>query len=208
MLNVVHANYVRKGEIPNDAQIEKLMDRIFKLRYATTVISDRMKNKAMEIVKNYVALHKGEFRRILETEKRFEFALNDALISGQIDLLKKVDEKGAVTEVEIIDFKTDRNDSVYSADYEKQLRFYAIACLESLGLKPERAYVHHLSENVTSEVDISQANLDTVKQEVGKEVSAILKKQFPPRPSAKICSECDYKVICSFKNTTGHASAS
>ena len=55
-----------------------------------------------------------------------------------------------MSEVEIIDFKTDRNDSIYQGDYDKQLRFYAIACLESLGLRSERAHVHHLDRNTRS----------------------------------------------------------
>jgi ATP-dependent DNA helicase UvrD/PcrA len=203
-LNIVHSNFIRKGEIPDEKELEALVNRIFKLRYATAAISDKMKLGVIRIVKNYVSLHKDDFKRILETEKRFEFALDDALISGQIDLLKKVDEKGSITEVEIIDFKTERSDSIYTADYERQLRFYAIACLESLGLNPQRAYVHHLDENRRSEVDISAPVLGKTKQEVGSEVTDILRKRFPPKPSAKRCSECDYEVICPFK----HPSAS
>ncbi|MBI3859309.1 MAG: PD-(D/E)XK nuclease family protein, partial [Thaumarchaeota archaeon] len=154
----------------------------------------------IRIVKNYVGLHKGDFVRILETEKKFEFALDDALIAGQIDLLKKVDEKGTVTEVEIIDFKTERNDSVYTADYERQLRFYAIACLESLGLDPQKAYVHHLDENKKSEVDISAPVLGATRREVAGEVSKIIGKKFPPKPSARICSDCDYALICPYRH--------
>ena len=55
-----------------------------------------MKKSVLKIVRNYVRLHRGEFNRILETEKKFEFVINDALISGQIDLLKRIDESGNV----------------------------------------------------------------------------------------------------------------
>ncbi|QQG48737.1 MAG: ATP-dependent helicase [archaeon] len=199
-LNIIHSDYVENRKVPDDGEIEALVNRIFKLRYATKPIADRMKTSVIRIVKNYVGLHKGDFGRILETEKKFEFALDDALIAGQIDLLKKVDEKGSVTEVEIIDFKTEQNDSIYTADYERQLRFYAIACLESLGLDPQKAYVHHLDENRKSEVDISASVLGATRNEVAEEVSKILRKQFPPRPSARTCSECDYAMICRFRH--------
>ena len=199
-LNIVHSDYVQNRKVPDGSEVEALVERIFKLRYATKPIADRMKTSVIRIVKNYVGLHKGDFSRILETEKKFEFTLDDALIAGQIDLLKKVDEKGSVTEVEIIDFKTEKNDSIYTADYERQLRFYAIACLESLGLNPQKAYVHHLDENRKSEVDISAPLLGTTKLEVAGEVSRILDKRFPPKPSVRVCSDCDYATICPYRH--------
>jgi DNA helicase-2/ATP-dependent DNA helicase PcrA len=198
-LNIIHSDYLRKGQTPTDSEIEKTIDRIFKLRYATKPISDGMKQKAKNVVKNYVHLHKDGFPRILQTEKRFEFALDQALISGQIDLLKRTDEKGKVTEVEIIDFKTDRNDSIYTPDYQEQLRFYAIACLESLGLKPKGAYVHHLDGDAKDYVDISKKTLRRSEKEVGTTVSHILAKKFKAKPSKHNCPQCDFRQICSFK---------
>jgi len=199
-LNIVHSDYVQNRKVPDESEIETLVERIFKLRYATKPIADRMKMSVVRIVKNYVGLHKGDFGRILETEKKFEFVLDDALIAGQIDLLKKIDEEGSVTEVEIIDFKTERNDSIYTADYERQLRFYAIACLESLGLNPRKAFVHHLDENRKSEVDISPVILGATKDGVAAEVSKILDKKFPPKPSVRVCSDCDYAMICPYRH--------
>ena len=145
-------------------------------------------------------LHKGDFNRILETEKNFEFVIDDALISGQIDLLKKVDKTGKVTEVEIIDFKTEKKDGVYSADHERQLRFYAIACLESLGLKPDKAYVHHIDQNKKSYVDISEKMLENTKDGIKVQVKSVLERNFPAKPDKDICEECDYKYICSMKD--------
>ncbi len=199
MLNIIHSSYIAKKHIPDDEEINKVLDRVFKLRYATQVIADKMKKSVFKIVRNYVRLHRNDFNKILETEKKFEFVLNDALISGQIDLLKRIDESGNLTEVEIIDFKMDRNDSIYQGDYDKQLRFYAIACLESLGLRPERAHVHHLDRNTRSYVDITQTKLDEVKNEIGNQVFSIMNRKFPPMPEKSICGKCDYQVICPFK---------
>ena len=179
MLNIIHSSYITKKRIPDDEEISRLLNKIFKLRYATDAISERMKKSVLKIVKNYVRLHKDDFNRILETEKKFEFVMNDALISGQIDLLKRIDDSGKVTEVEIIDFKTDRNDSIYQGDYEKQLRFYAIACLESLGLRPQRAHVHHLDQNTRSYVDITEAKLNEVRNGITNQISEIMNKKFP-----------------------------
>lgn len=198
-LNVIHSDYVRTNKVPTDSEIKKTVDRTFKLRYATNAIAKGMKKAAIRVVKNYVRLNKDGFRRILETEKRFEFALDQALISGSIDLLKKVDRNGNVTDVEIIDFKTDKKDSIYTPNYKKQLRFYAIACLESLGLRPQKAFVHHLDEGKRVAVDVSGPKLKTTKKEVRDSVSHILSRKFPARPEGKKCWECDYRAICSYR---------
>ncbi len=97
------------------------------------------------------------------------------IISGQIDLLKKVDEDGNVTEFEIIDFKTenDKKEKAYQLDYEKQLRLYSIACLKSPGLNPKRATVHHLDNTLLgtkSSVDISPKKLEETKESVREEI--------------------------------------
>jgi len=204
VLNIIHNNYLKTGIIPNKLQIISLVDNIFHLRYATDAISNNMKKSAIKIIKNYVKIQKKEFRKILETEKRFEFVIDDALISGQIDLLKKIDEQGEVQEVEIIDFKTegDKGKKTYEMDYEKQLRLYALACMKSLGLNPKKAVIHHLDKNLFNKktaVDISEKQLEKVKVEINETVSKILEKEFKANPGS-LCPDCDYKYICSKKN--------
>ena len=204
ILNVIHNNYIEKKKIPTDRDIEQFFDKLFKLRYATEKIQKNMEKTAKKIVKNYVNLHKDEFRYILETEKRFEFVIDEAIISGQIDLLKKVDEKGNVREVEIIDFKTesDKDDNLYKLDHEKQLRFYALACLRSLGLSPQKACIHHLERrrNMRDYVDISAEQLNMTREKIAKGVRNILNRKFPAKP-LRICRYCDYCYICCKKNT-------
>ena len=208
ILSVIHTGYIREQKLPTDTDIDRIFDRMFKLRYATKPIAEPMKKSGINIVKNYVKLHKDDFKRILETEKNFEFVIDEALIAGQIDLLKKVDDKGKVTEVEIIDFKTEKKDGVYEVDHTRQLRFYAIACLKSLGLKPKKAFVHHLDKNTKTEVDISKKNLDETKEVIREGIKKVLSRKFPAKPEKEICTDCDYKVICPFKKfKTGVAAA-
>ena len=198
ILNVIHKDYIKSEKVPDEAQIDNIFDNMFHLRYATPKIAKNMQNAAKRVVKNYVEIQRQEFRRILETEKRFEFVLQNAIISGQIDLLKKMDKDGKLEEVEIIDFKTESASPVYTIDYSKQLRLYAIACLESLGLNPKKACIHHLDENKRSYVDISKKKLDETKNEISLTIDHILKKEFVPNPSDN-CGFCDYKYLCSNK---------
>lgn len=209
-LNLIHKEYIRSGKVPSDAEIGNLIDSIFKMRYAPEKIAPRFRDAAIRVVKQYVQTNQKDFSRILETEKRFEFVLGKALITGQIDLLKKVDKDGGLREVEIIDFKTDRkeenstdndggDENLYETDYDRQLRYYAIACLESLDLHPKKAVVHHLDNGKIDVVDISPPKLKEIKTEIGTTVDSILSRNFQSQPEKEKCKQCDYKFLCNHK---------
>ena len=176
-----------------------MFDNYFFLRYATTPMMENMKKRGVEVVKNYLNVHKSDFSRVLETEKPFEFVLGDSLISGQIDLLKKVDKNGNVRAVEIVDFKNEKEeDTLYQRDYHLQLRLYAMACLESLGLSPETACIHHLDrtgKESLETVDISEPELKKAKAEVKQDIGNIIGGNLQAKPSAG-CSKCDWGLIC------------
>lgn len=200
ILNIIHKDYIRNGHVPTEKEIDGMFDRVFKLRYAPGDMKKGMEKSARSVVKKYVEMYRADFERILETEKRFEFVMDKALISGQIDLMKKMDPDGNITRVEIIDFKSEKDNGVYNADYVRQLRYYAIACLESLGKKPEKALVHHLDDGAQpTEVDISEPYLAETKKEISETVDSIIGKQFEAKPKSKTCLECDYKLLCSKK---------
>jgi len=80
----------------------------FFLRYATNIMIENMKKAGKKVIKNYVELNSDDFSRVLETEKRFELVKGNALITGVIDLLKKFDENGRLEELEVIDFKSEK----------------------------------------------------------------------------------------------------
>jgi len=203
ILNYIHTQFLKNGKVPNAREIDEIFRRMFSMRYATKKITENMIKAGKKIVKNYVKLHSKDFASILDTEKRFEFVVDGTMITGVIDLLKKVDSKGNVTHVNILDFKTEKEDGIYSVDYEKQVRYYAIGCLESLGLKPSKAYVHSLDGDRIKEIDISDDRLVDTKKEIGKQVENILAKRFKAKPRESLCQGCDYKNICSFKSETG-----
>ena len=199
ILNYIHVRYLKEGEIPNAKEIDAIFRRMFSMRYATKKITENMIKTGKEIVKNYVRVHSKDFGSILDTEKRFEFVVDGTMITGVIDLIKKVDCKGNVTHVSILDFKTEKEEGIYSVDYEKQVRYYAIGCLESLGLKPSKAFVHSLDGDKIREIDISDDRLVETKEEIGRQAGRILGKEFAAKPKKSHCQGCDYRNICPHK---------
>jgi len=201
VLNLIHSDYIQKKKIPDDLEIEQMFDSMFYLRFAPGAQNENMKKAGLRVVKRYVDLQKDDFKRILETEKRFEFVMDKALISGDIDLLKKVNEKGEITEVEIIDFKTDKEkeDGKYELDHSEQVRFYAYATRMSLGYKPQKAVIHHLDTHVKIDVDISDTKLEETKVKIQQKVDKIISGDFQASPDQQKCDGCDFRAMCSHK---------
>jgi DNA helicase-2/ATP-dependent DNA helicase PcrA len=193
ILNIIHTDHRR--DPPDEKETEKIVEENFFLRYCTQEFIDRFKNSAKRIINNYVQRYAKEFNLILETEKAFEFALDRALISGQIDLIKKLNDKGELEALEIVDFKEHDNTEL-STDYVKQLRLYAIASIKSLGFRPKKATVHHLDEGTVSEVDITETALMKVEENVKETIDNIMTRVFPRKAKKNKCKECDWKELC------------
>lgn len=200
ILNHLHAGFAQNGAVPDEEYIRKVFDRMFYLRFAPGAVNENMKKAGIRVVLNYMRLHGGDFERILETEKRFEFTVGGALISGSIDLLKRVGDDGAGG-IEIIDFKSDRrgDDGRYELDHSEQVRFYAYAVQESLGSRPAVATIHHLDTQAREPVDISGAALDATKKRIAEKVDLIRSRSFDPAPDEVKCRGCDFRALCPHK---------
>ena len=198
ILNKIHSDYIRNRRVPTKGEIAGIFDEMFYMRFAPGRQSENMRKAGIGVVENYVRTHGSDFGRILETEKRFEFAMGDALISGSIDLLKKVDGDGRVGSLEIIDFKTDKR-ADYQLDHREQVRFYAHAVQASLGHLPKRATIHYLDTERTEDVDIGAAELDRTRDGIIKKIDMIKTRRFGPAPEESKCRGCDFKAICAHK---------
>jgi DNA helicase II / ATP-dependent DNA helicase PcrA len=192
ILNIIHKEY--KDGTLTPAQIDELLARHFYLRYAPGSITEPMRRAARRVILNYVSGNSGEFKNVLETEKRFEFMLDSTLITGQIDLIKKIDNSGNLREIEIVDFKSDTN-LLYKKDYEHQLRLYALACIRGLKLAPQKACIHDLDGGQKKYVDIDSASLGETENEITARINGIKSEQFMPARN-DTCIACDYTKIC------------
>ena len=167
--------------------------------YTRGQIFDNMKNKTKEILRNYIKSFHTDFPLKLETEKPFEFVIDDALISGQIDLITKIDpDTQELLDVNLIDFKTEKKEGRRERDplNRLQLRLYAIAAGKAFGLNPVQSNVHYLSDNVRLEVDVSDEKLKEARAVIHNTVQGIKNRNFSRNPG-KHCEKCDFNRICS-----------
>ena len=193
ILNIIHTHY--RDRPVTDSEVRELVDRHFYLRYAPGNITANMRKAALHVVRNYVRDHSDSFGDVLETEKSFEFTLGNTLITGQIDLIKKVDETGNLSEVELVDFKSD-NALLYKKDNEHQLRLYVMASEKVLGLDPAKACIHDLEKGDRKYVGISDDALSETENILQERISGICSGDFSPARVKALCTECDYFRIC------------
>lgn len=197
LLNRLHAE--NNETAPSIREADDLTESEFFLRYTRGPIFDNMKNKTKEILKNYINNYGFDFPLKLETEKPFEFVLDDALISGQIDLITKINpDTQKVLDVNLIDFKTEKKEGRRERDplNKLQLRLYAIAAGKAFGLNPVQSNIHYLSDNVRLEVDVTNEKLKEARAVINNAVQGIKNRNFRRNPS-KHCEECDFNIICS-----------
>jgi DNA helicase-2/ATP-dependent DNA helicase PcrA len=193
ILNVIHTQY--KDKPLSDKQVEALVEKLFYLRYAPGAMSDNARMAAVRVVQNYVRGHSNEFEMILETEKSFEIAIGDTLIDGQIDLIKKLDSSGRVQEVEVVDFKSDK-ELLYKADSEHQVRLYVAASRSSLGLDPKKASIQDLETGIKKNVAVDAAEMKQTFAVLSSRIEGIRRSIFTPVKSAQVCTKCDWCRIC------------
>jgi ATP-dependent helicase/nuclease subunit A len=126
--------------------------------------------------------------------REFPFAMSrhGAALRGQIDLILE----GADGDLKVVDYKTSRIEAAEvegrAADYELQLRIYALAVRDIFGRAPRAACLHFLHPDVVREVDISSATLEQAEQAIASYFDAHRLGVFPQNV-AEHCRSCGYQ---------------
>lgn len=214
VLRAIHTDPRRWAELAVDrpaleGEVRRLVESgLFYLRHTTGQPADNMRDRAVEVVADYVQLYVDELSRLeFEPEREFEVLLEQekALVTGAIDLVR-LDDPPRVT---IVDFKSGEPDSDTHALDEEEMRLqvtmYGLAAKHELEYEPDRGFVRYLGgvdDQGRSElaVDLSEAALSDARATVGRTVSAIRQRGFFRGPALERqparCARCDFLPIC------------
>lgn len=126
--------------------------------------------------------------------------IDEALITGSIDLLLKEDEAKNINAAEVIDFKSmevpDRLEEFDWREMSLQVQLYSRAAKEVIGENAETGYVHTLKNNKRVEVPVDEAAVKNAIGAIEWAVKGILKEDFPMRACLSNCKNCDYRALC------------
>lgn len=229
LMRAIHSDPKAWSELANDpqalnAKLKNLMDRgLFYMRYTTGDPLARMRNKALQIIGDYVHTYQGELSQLeFEPEREFETLIEEeqVLVSGAMDIVR-LDEPPRVT---LIDFKSGEPDSDLSMKLDEdemrlQVSVYGLAAKHELEYEPDLGLVRYLGTNDPNEreliVDLDDDSLAAARAKVVDTARNIRDRQFhsgptrlPRNPEHKVrCQECDFFQFCGIdiaKQTRGH----
>ena len=127
-------------------------------------------------------------------EKNFSFKIGGDIIRGAID---RVDRLADGT-LEIIDYKTGKDKVKLEFKEKRQLILYQLFLEEFLGKKVSRLSYYFLESGKKLSFSATEKDITKLRLEVMQEITAIKKREFPPKPST-MCSFCDFNSICEFR---------
>jgi len=196
LLNQLHKIAQQTGQVPLEEEAAKLLQEHFSLRYAASEQEETLKRSALRSILRYLNMWREDFSLSIKTERSFEMDLENALLTGTIDLLKR--ENGDSNILEIIDFKTG-NDRKDREALNLQVQLYTIAAREALDLNVQKAYVHFLDDQKQPRLEVltTSKQLDIALRTLTDAVQGITTRRFQRNPrSKKSCLTCDWEKIC------------
>jgi DNA helicase-2/ATP-dependent DNA helicase PcrA len=206
---------------PSGGEAEDIAGRVFHLKHVPPSSDpvarpggyERARERSAAILRNYVDGYETDFSRRRQVEVRFEVPVEQAVISGAIDLLLEEDAAGNIREATVVDFKvmeggTDAaaNEELHWTELALQVQLYAKAAREVLGENARTGAVHLLKDNQRVDVPVDDDAVEAAVANVEWAVARILAGEFPRRPHAEKCEACDFKALCP-KTPQGFASA-
>jgi DNA helicase-2/ATP-dependent DNA helicase PcrA len=205
----LHELYTSKA--PKGDQAEKAAREIFHLKHVAPSRDpvnrpggyERAKERAGQIAKTYAQDYQADFTRSRQVEARFEIPVDQAVISGSIDLLLKVDERQKIVDATVIDFKAmeggeepEEREELHWTELALQVQLYAKAAREVLGENARTGSVHMLKDNQRVQVPVTDESIEAAVENVEWAVARILAGDFPMRPHPKKCEGCDFAKLC------------
>jgi DNA helicase-2/ATP-dependent DNA helicase PcrA len=196
ILNILHKVTQETGKMPTDEEAAEILKQQFYLRYAAESQQNTLKRSALRSVLRYIGMWREDFTLSVNTERNFEMNIENALISGSIDLLKKENADESI--LEVVDFKTG-NEKRMDEELTLQVQLYTIAAREALNLKVNKAYVHFLDAKKQARIEVltTPKQLDLANKTISDTIKGITTRRFGRNPkNKKVCSKCDWRKFC------------
>ncbi|MFI5251705.1 MAG: ATP-dependent DNA helicase [Bacteroidota bacterium] len=194
---------------PTQEETEELVENIFHLKHTFESNDpenhpgpyERARRKASDIAKTYTLNYATDFSRERQVEVRFEIPVQQAVITGAIDLLLKEDESGNILDAKVIDFKSmdepEEENRLAWTELSLQVQLYAKAAREVLGENARTGSVHLLNVNQRIDIPVTEQAVSAAVANVEWAVNHIIQGDFPQRPFITKCNKCDFKLLCS-----------
>jgi superfamily I DNA/RNA helicase/RecB family exonuclease len=125
-------------------------------------------------------------------ERKFDMRIGEHHVRGRVDRVDLLPGGG----YELIDYKTGERKSEADLESDLQLALYRIAAREAWGVEAEAGSYYYVLDAEKVSAPVGPDDAERVERTVLQVGEGILGQDFEPRPSPKVCSWCDYRLVC------------
>ncbi|GAB4547557.1 MAG: ATP-dependent DNA helicase [Anaerolineae bacterium] len=191
-LEAIH-QLVLAGQAPTDGEVAGIVESTWvSPRRAEPELEEKFREAAVAQLRRYLDEHQESLARVLLPETAFSFSLQERVLVGKIDLLRRWGAEGGV---EVVDFKTGESSADQSSEIDLQMDLYALGAETGLGQRVARQTVHFLGDNAVRTWAWSARREETALERLSGVLERIERSDFPPQTS--YCLRCDeFRAIC------------
>jgi DNA helicase-2/ATP-dependent DNA helicase PcrA len=125
-------------------------------------------------------------------ERNFAFRIGPHLLRGRVDRVDRLPDGS----YELIDYKTGRARRPSELKDDIQLSLYQLGARQSWRLESARQSYYYVLDDEKVPVQPSDDDVQRIEATATEVAEAIIAQRFDPTPSFKVCSMCDFQLLC------------
>jgi len=181
----------------NEFEGLRLLNRLFEQGWRRTGFGNsddelQFRDRAKEALRLYWERERLAEGEPVWLEKKFDFKVGDHHVRGRVDRVDRLPDG----DYELIDYKTGERKSEEDLDDDLQLALYRMAAREAWGIEASTGSYYYVLDGDKVAAPTKPDDAERVERTVLGVGEGILSQDFEPRPSPKVCSWCDYRLIC------------
>ncbi|HWN73694.1 MAG TPA: ATP-dependent DNA helicase [Solirubrobacterales bacterium] len=175
----------------------RVLNRLFEQGWRRTGFGNsddelQFRDRAREALRLYWERERLSEGEPVWLEKKFDFKVGDHHVRGRVDRVDRLPDG----DYELIDYKTGERKSTEDLDDDLQLALYRMAAREAWGIEASTGSYYYVLDAEKVPAPTRPDDAERVERTVLQVGEGILSQDFEPRPSPKVCSWCDYRLIC------------
>jgi DNA helicase-2/ATP-dependent DNA helicase PcrA len=150
------------------------------------------RERAREALRLYCEREGGAEGEPVWLERKFDIKIGDHHVRGRVDRVDRLPDG----EHELIDYKTGERKTESDLESDLQLALYRLAAREAWEIEAAHGSYYYVLDAEKVAAPTKPDDAERVERTVLEVGAGILGQDFEPRPSAAVCSWCDYRLIC------------
>ncbi len=125
-------------------------------------------------------------------ERKFDIRIGEHHVRGRVDRVDRLPDG----DHELIDYKTGERKSEADLESDLQLALYRLAARQAWDLDASTGSYYYVLDGEKVAAPTKPDDAERVERTVLQVGEGVLGQDFEPRPSTRVCSWCDYRLIC------------